>query len=240
MQQHSASDADPSALPWPTSSHHRLCCSAVSHVAVAPSGTRAALTGTLVPLRRFSRCPQPAHVTRGAGLYAVCIARDASGCKSLYRYSLTPSQPCPAAAPIAGPAVAENGLPVCRTCQCAHVSSGVSWMLMRNCGGLLFATIDEKVYASDGRGCNSMLVASMAGKGMYTSPVLLRDGSAFLFSNGDGIWGVPLQQPAAAALSTACMLTAAAAAADYEHRLSPFFMIASCQIHRETVGKNIV
>jgi hypothetical protein len=73
---------------------------------------------------------------------------------------------------------------------------------------------------------------------MYTSPVLLRDCSAFLFSNGDGIWGVPLQQPAAAAFTTACM--PAAAAEDHEHHLSPFFMIASCQMHRDIVGKDIL
>lgn len=97
---------------------------------------------------------------------------------------------------------------------------------MRNCGGLLFATLDEEVYASDGMGCHSRLVARMAGRGVYTSPVLLRDCSAFLFSNGDGIWGVPLQQPAAAAEA-------------YEHHLSPFFMIASCKMHRDIVGKDI-
>ena len=112
------------------------------------------------------------------------------------------------------------------------------WMLMRNCGGLLFATIDEEVYASDGGGCHSRLVARMAGKGMHTSPVLLRDGSAFLFSNGNGIWGVALQQPAAATSTTACM--PAAAAADYEHHLGPFFMIAASQMHRDIVGKSIV
>ncbi len=55
MQQHAASDTDPSALPWPASSHHRLCCIAVSHVAVAPSGTRAA--PTLLPTAPLQPLP---------------------------------------------------------------------------------------------------------------------------------------------------------------------------------------
>ncbi len=219
-------------LPWSSAARQRHGCLAVSHASPTPQGekTTGALPETDTACIIFMLI---------AGDAVVCIAQDEGGGRSLYRYCL--SSPLPPALPIAGPAfvVGCGLLPVCDKCQRAHVTNSIMWLVVTSAGALLFGTVDEDVYLTDGHGCGGRMVVSLRGRGVCTLPVLLPDGSAFLFSNGAAIWAVSLMLsstvPPLSSSSAAAAAAAAAAAGDMLH-LSPFISVASAHIHRDVVG----